>query len=695
MDIRNKSVDRSEEMRERKEINPLNLGGSLILKGNEFDINKYLSQKNSIKTIIPKKSFRRKLFYLNKKILSPPINDIISKNSDISTEENYGFSLEKDNSEKYYYLNTESNKDRRLKNNLYVQIKNASFSDRSSLNNISQSSFATIFFNSNKLQRKISPLFNKFPNQRLYPRKFINDQNSYMNSFKIIKEIKKNNEKIKQEEKNADYFKKIPEYQTNVAFAPKYEDIVFNVNKQLNKYRIKENNLTIKEDNIKSFISKNNQITKNNVLIEVMRQKNKKLQNENQNWGKTIQESENILKRDEKDFDSFINKQRDLYFKVDSIAKKIYGENNYLRKLLYEYTTRSKSLEDEIFKLIEQIESIRIYAKFIHKVLEEDEKLFEEEIIPDYENDIRPEISFLIKKVYNKYGYLLTNNKLNFNNNTYNNINSINDEDNNILKLDDNEVKDTFEKTQDNIDDNEFLSDPYIIIRKFKELEDLIIRNVQRAEIFNKKYIKESKENNEIIKEMKNRIEKLKKEYEKEKKALINYKINEFGNSNKGTSEKEFCIMTHDLCKSIEVDDEDINEKEKKKKFNLNHNNIDILELNEEISNCMDIMKEKEKIINNCIANIEICEKKDPKIFIDLLNKRRKEIKIINQNSIKQDLEEITDKKKIAFEQRLNKIIVKSRKCEPPLYFQKKEIKIKIEPEVNVHNENEELLKYK
>ena len=66
-----------------------------------------------------------------------------------------------------------------------------------------------------------------------------------------------------------------------------------------------------------------------------MRQKNKKLQNENQNWGKTIQESENILKRDEKDFDSFINKQRDLYFKVDSIAKKIYGENNYLRKLLY------------------------------------------------------------------------------------------------------------------------------------------------------------------------------------------------------------------------------------------------------------------------------------------------------------------------------------------------------------------------
>ena len=687
MDIRYKSVDRSSEMRERKKLNPLKINVGIDLERNEFNINKYLSRKNenSIKTIIPKKHHRRKLPSLDKKFISPPIYDIISKNSDISTEANNAFSLEKDNSEKYY-LNMESKKDKHLKNNLYHQIKSIDISDKSSLNNITNSSFGTIFLNPIKMQRKISPLFNKYPNHRLYPRKFINEQNDHMNSIKIIKEIKQNNEKIKQEEKNADYFNKIPKYQSKVAYVSKYEDFVFDANKEINKYRNKKKfNLNNDDDNINSFISKNNQISKNSVIIELMKIKNRKLKEENQDRSKDIDESEKILKNEEKEFDNLINDQRDLYFKVGTIAQNINTENNNLRKLLFQYETKSKSLEDEIFKLIEQIESLRIYAKFIHKVLEEDEKLFEEEIIPDYENDNRPEISILINKVYQKYGYLLNSKKLNTNNNIFNtiNINNVKSENNNILKLGDNEDKETIEKNDDNENQNELLSDPYLIIRKFKDLEDHIIRIVKREENLNNRYIKEKEANNEIIKDMKNRLAKLNKEYEKEKTALMNYKNNEVGSKNQDMNEKDFYIMANDLCQCIENEDIHIN------------NTINVLELTEKISKCMEIMMNRENLVNNYIVNIENYENKDPKIINDLLNKRRKEIKIINQNNIKQNYKEIEEKKKLIAEKRMNKIIVISRKCEPPLYSQKKEVKIKLDPNTVTQNEDEEMLKYK
>ena len=103
-------------------------------------------------------------------------------------------------------------------------------------------------------------------------------------------------------------------------------------------------------------------------------------------------------------------------------------------------------------------------------------------------------------------------------------------------------------------------------------------------------------------------------------------------------------------------------------------------------------MEQKEKIVNTYISQLEEYEKSDLKIFNDLISKRKKEIKIINQNNIKESLKEIENEKKLKSEQRFNKIFVKSRKTEPPKYHEKKEVKIKIDPEEVVKKENEELL---
>jgi hypothetical protein len=216
----------------------------------------------------------------------------------------------------------------------------------------------------------------------------------------------------------------------------------------------------------------------------------------------------------------------------------------------------------------------------VHKVLEEDEKLFEEEIIPDYANDSRPDIYILINKVFEKYNHLLKKKKKDINNN--------------LLKLDENE--------NENIEDidNDILSDPYLVIKKFKELEDLIIRAVQYSAKFNISYNKESEEQQEIIQDMKNQINKLKKEYEKAKMSLIDYKKSELGGISK--SDEEYCAMIDDLCKAINDDNYksgDINYKK------MHLSDTQMLHLNDEIIKSFNMMEQKEKIVNTYISQLE------------------------------------------------------------------------------------------
>ena len=676
MHIRYSSVDRTKEIRSKKELNPLYLGGNRIVGGNIFDINKYISQTEqsySLQTVSPSKRNRRKLPSLNKKKLSPPLFDKISKNSDLSTEANNLVSFDRDLNDKSIekssinYLNIDSSRDRKLRRNYYLKIINSSFSDRSSINNNTQSSLITNFIKAQvKPINKPLPIQHKYISEKLYPQKSIKDRSKYFNPLKAINEIKKNTAKLRLENKNADYFTKKPTIQSKVAYDPKFEDVVFEPNKLINEYTSNDKDLKLNENDVKDFISKNKQISINNVLINLMKEENKKLKKQNEINSKNIEDFVKIIEKDEENFDNYISQQKDLYFKLGDMAEEINLEANNIRKLLFIYETREKSLEDEIFKTIEQIDLLRIYAKFVNKVMEENEKLFEGEIIPDYANDSRPDIYILINKVYEKYGHLLKKQKKDNNNN-------------NQLKLDENEENEDI--------DNDILSDPYLVIKKFKELEDLIIREVQSSAKFNKSYNKESKEQKEIIQDMKNHINKLKEEYEKAKRSLIDYKKSEFGGFS--MSEEEYCVMIDDLCKAIKDDNYksgDINYKK------VHMSDAQMLQLNDEIINSFNMMEEKEKVINTYISQLEECEKSDLKIFNDLISKRKKEIKIINQNNIKESLKEIENEKKLKSEQRFNKIFVKSRKTEPPKYHEKKEVKIKIDPEEVVKKENEELL---
>ena len=672
MSIRYSSVDRTKELKFRKTKNPLSLGGSLILSPNEFDINRIFTESrndrnNSLKIGKSQRAYPKKLPSLNKRLKNNKLFDILSKNSDLSTTANNAFSFEKDNNEKNNcnYLKTESNNDPKITNYFNILIQ-TNLTERTSVYNTQSSSITNFIKPIVKKEKFASPNISRFPNQRLY--KKLDNKDNYYNSLKLIKEIKNN--------KNFD------ERKINVAYDSKYEDFVFDANKVINNYRYRENELKVPDNDKNDFISKNKKISIDNVLIELMQKENKKIKTRNENISKNIEEYGKIIEKDEENFENVSNRQRELYYKISDLVYKIREKKLDLMKLFYNYKTREKTLEDEIFKKIEQIESLRIYAKFVHKVLGGDEKLFEDDLIPDYENDQRPDTDTIIKKIYEKYGHLLKKSKLSFN--------SENNEDREKnkkaeLKLSESEITEDIEV--------DLLEDPDLMIRKFKEIEDQILRIVQRKEIFNKYEMKEAEDNKRIMKDIKLRIEKLEKEYEMHKQAFIDYKIHEF-DKNSEISEEDFCIMAKDLCKTINecfIHDNKIESNKKNDKIN----NVDILELNDDMIKCMNIMVKKESEINKLMEILESYEKYDVNLFNEIMNKRKYEVKIANHIEKRENFQKNEANKKKKVEGRINKIIIKMRKCEPPIYFQKKEKKVKVDVNEIIRNENEELLIYK
>ena len=106
-------------------------------------------------------------------------------------------------------------------------------------------------------------------------------------------------------------------------------------------------------------------------------------------------------------------------------------------------------------------------------------------------------------------------------------------------------------------------------------------------------------------------------------------------------------------------------------------------------------MVSKEALVNKFIEKINFYEKNDQKIFNEIMNQRKLENKKSNQEKNRENIKNNELLKKNKADEKLNKIIIKKRKCEPPLYFEKKEIKYKVDINTKIKKENEELLKYK
>ena len=758
MNNRYSSVDRAKEFQSRREIKPLFLSRQKNFNDHRINMIQFFShtKQNTNRSIVPRKLLPKRLPALNRKILSTYKYDIYTKTSDFSLDTNNNTnSIEKENNYNFNFLNTEINSDKK-----YRQVINSNFIDRPTLSiNHTESSLITDFIKLQTNTRTKSPFTNN-PNERLYPKKYKESKNSIYESIKIINEIKSQNPKVKLQNINNNYYKKMPAptYRSIIAYSKKFENEVFDSSKVINKHKYDDYELQQKENDVKDFIKKNKNIALTNSLVVAMENENKRLQKMKVSRFNDVEKCGKRIITDENDFEQLINDQRDLHFKFITIEEKIFRENAYLKKLLTNYETKSKSLEDEIFKLIEQIEALRIYAKFVHKVLGGEVKIFENQIIPDYENDNRPEITSLINRVYEKYGIFLKEPKSSSNKVNKSNFNTLNsdekDDEKNInesskvnstedkkekeeeeeekekekkgkeemkkeekeeeeedkekeeeeeeKKEEEEEKKKEDEEKKEKEKENEvteeidfdFLNYPKLMIKKYIDIEDQILRIIQRRETFYKYYNAEKEENEQIIKDMKHRIQELEKEYSLSKKALMDYKRNEFGDYGNGMTKEEFFIMAHNLCETILNENKNGKSNKNKSKAQTHMSGIEVLELNDDIMKCVDIVTEKEKIINKYMKQIEEYLKIDTKVAEGIIYRRKKENIFEIHNDVKEKLKEEEDKKKFESEERLHKVILKYRKSEPPLYKKKKEVEAKVDINEVIKQENEELLEY-
>ena len=689
MSKRYASVDRSKEIKLKKEMDSIFLRRNLVLNINDFDISTIFTQTkpNVLRTLNPQRFKTKKLPMINKQITTSQLCDINTKTSELSTEVNNMFINEKENNKINNVLKTDGNKDNN-NDNYYKVIINSDFRNRRSINNNRLNSENKIV--NQKINIPIQDLIKeeknkiKYPSilrsDRLYPK--INQDKNRVNILKKIKSIKNRNRNLKtNKDKNTLLQTKYKSFNENIAYESKFKNIVFDANKLLKKYNEQDNNFNLNDD-MKTFISQNKELCVNNLLIKILKKENKNLKENFELRSKNVENFEKIISKDEQDFELYTSEQKKLYYKTNDLLDQIHTQNYIVYKLYYELNSKTKTLEDEIFKMIEQIESLRIFAKFVTKVLGGNDKLFDGELIPSYENASRPDIHILMKGIFEKYGHLLDNHKLSLRKNTNISNNDI-EKDKDKDDISDNNSKDDATMEEVDID---ILNDPHFMIWKFKDIEERILQFIEKNDIYAKYANKEYENYDHIIKELKLRIVKLKEELEFSKKNLSDFKNMIFGKNFQESKHKIYYRLIKDLCKNIYESDNG---------HKYRNKNIDIFELNDDISHCMDILAKKEIEINKYVNNLESYEKTDNKLFNEIMNKRKDEIKFSNQDKNRENLNIEDHIKTKKLHEKYYKIIIKSKKSEPPYYKIKKEEIIKEDKNDIINRENSELINYK
>ena len=496
----------------------------------------------------------------------------------------------------------------------------------------------SIFPKSNPLsmdEEKIM-IMNQFKNKNLLKKAKTNTENNYI--------------------KNQDALTK-PQNIPSFAYLKKYESTVFTPILQINDYNYqKEFHINPPENSRYNFVTKNKNVTKSNILLSLIKSEQNKLEiNYNFNSDK-IAKNKKILEKDEINFEKLKESQKNLTKKFEIMYSNISEKN---KELIYEELENRgiiKITQDEIRRILHKIDKLCSYGYFINEVLGGDIKRFEKKIIPEDKYDDEINYDNLTKEVLLKYNYLIPN-----------------------TLIDDKNLIDAInhEKT--------FIYEPEKMWFKYKEIEDLIVRNVFTKENIKNEIKRMINEKNYNLKDLRQRKILLENEYFKTQENYEYEKIKYNEISKRYNSHKnEFDEMVKNLY---------LYSKENFNKIcnsQINFNLADTLDITKEIYN---IIYSIEIYLDKLVFNLKKYQTEDNQLFEEILNNRKKYIKIVKQQQIlNQKL-----KDKFDFISNIdisNKIIFKSRKTEAPYHKPKKVQKEEIDKSLLEKLENQEMLTY-
>ena len=487
----------------------------------------------------------------------------------------------------------------------------------------------------------------------------VDSRNNKREKFVFLHEIKK----IKKKADLSRRDKSIKNIMDNqIAFDEKNSQAALNPIKLLNNFQdYKDVGVHNKNNNLFSFLTEKAKISRKNVLIKLLLEQKDTYNKALNSHQKMLTEIKKSIDIDEKDFKTLVQNQKVSSRKIEDLLEQLLIRKKNLLIEYYRLITQIRVRQDERQKMLERINEYRIIAKFLTKALGGRAKLFEFKLTTIEGNTNEGEYTYEreTQKVLQRFSFFLNY-------------------DPNMCYL-----------NQDDIDIfNEITSLNYsdLLFHQFWKKEDSILINLRRNEMLNKEIVAFQEKEEDKIVYLKNRIEILEKELKYNEKIYLIEK-NNFEKVFKKRFEKntDFEEIIMDLYNFFF---------ENQKKKNKNKKNSFDLDVETCVSSLQKVIIEKEGILNNLLLELDKDEKEDKILFDKVINNVKTENRRNHVSNVKKLLELGMQNKLKFLKIPKQKIILKSKKSEPPYHLSKKEKKIKVEPVLIKQLEDEELLTY-
>ena len=561
--------------KEENKINNLENLGNTMISSEKFDIKNYLSLYEKYN---PKKSRSKFNIYnsmtqfstFNKKF--KPVNIIKEGNA---TSTNY----------KTASMDKNFSKNNKINEDINIMTSTYNSNQKNEIKDLSFYKFPSTKFTSNFVNNR-----NKFNNNKYSPSQ--TNENESFNVFKAVKEIKKSCKFPKIINNKLNINNKIPirnvypvsTKNTHIVYKDKYLSSILDSKNVINNYNYRKE-LELETDNdIKLFPIKTKTVALKNVLIDLMNNETAKLSEKENDLKVKNEQNEKVLLTELKEFNDFTEKQKQYCKNLEVFHENLVRQNEQLISQLVKFKINKKNYADETQKTLEQIESLRNYALFVHKALEKDCTRYENSIFPNYQDEKLGEYDKIIEQiksnVIDKYKIFW-----------------------------DNQYKEELK------DELKFLNNTDSMFFRFNEIEGNITRLLDEQFNIQKEMEREEKRGNEILKYLQERYDNTYEEYKSYEDKLIIEK-----NLFKGLTEKEneLNIEYTQFIKDLFLNIVDVFGRFDKKKFDtyllmkekITKDNVDVL-----LREGERILRDMEEFLNSKLLAIDSYKINDSKFF--------------------------------------------------------------------------------
>ena len=479
--------------------------------------------------------------------------------------------------------------------------------------------------------------FNSNKYKRLYDDKKINNNNIHLSS--IIKEIRNKN-KANNDKSN---------FNNNIAYDKKNMDCIIDMNDVLNIHcKSNDWDLKEKEKDYNGFVINNKEIKLQNVLIKLVNKEKDIIDNNHKMYIKDLEIKKKSIDEDENNFNQIIKEQKYYNKLIEENLTKLKNQNKVLLYIRENIKEHLRKTEYEIMKKIYEIDELRIYAKFVKYIYGYDISKYETSFIEKENNKAQSDIEELINSVIDNY-------------------------------------KECLEEGNNEIDNIE----PDIIYNEMTLIEDRILLAIKEKDKELEELKKCQNNNESVLKEIINKKNDLEKEYNYLKEEC-NYILDLYSNEN---NDKDLFIIAQDLFNyiiDILSNENKYYNKFKDKNNSTIYNPFEISGLGVKSIN---LISEKEMLLNKYIQIIEKYENEDPKTFSDIINTRKDQIILEKLQAAKQRIQNSEMIERMNIEKKSDKVYFIKRKMHQSIP-KKKKIKIKVDPQVIKKLEDMELLNY-